>query len=403
MTHPPPAVEVDGHLLARLSSLRSDIDHLDEAIRGLTKWGPQLARPGEMAEIQRRLKPAIVRKLNEHRDALDQLQADEANSPAESWTRLEQLTGKLVPVIAEGLLLVEGAFLRASGFDGGLCRLADCLLDEIAEQAVVPWRRTVLPADREQANPGTWLIGWRFPDFSIWSLPLMAHELGHFATSHLEDASGERPVETLLAGGWTEDEVRRALVPYYHAKELFADAFGAFVLGPAYAASLIWRAFAAGPWSDRGLHPGWGWRVRGALTVLEEIPGCAWAAEQLLEPRWQQSLDAAGAPEPPAKTASAIDAFCWEALSCLKACAPEARFETCQQALTIELHALQRGPHAITKLCRAEGWTDNPGRVVSSILNAVWLHRMRQAWDADVAPAGQSGLDACVLLVDGRD
>ncbi|HLM84887.1 MAG TPA: hypothetical protein VK272_01720 [Solirubrobacteraceae bacterium] len=233
------------HFKARRLSLQEDLERARAAIDGLDCWGTTLARPQEMKLLSRRLTPIFEQGFHGFPERIAETDATFASDPGGAWSELEQLTRELVSRISDTLTLVEGAFLRASGFDNGLCRTADCLLDEIAQQARIHWQRTVLPAEREQARPGAWLIGWRFPDFSIWSLPLMAHELGHYAVDELEDWNRERLARKLLDGGWTEAEELRALVSPTELEELFADAFGAFVLGPAYVACLMWRASPA--------------------------------------------------------------------------------------------------------------------------------------------------------------
>ena len=87
-------------------------------------------------------------------------------------------------------------------------------------------------AARSSTHARSRAIQVRFPASSIWDLPIVAHELGHFVGPALIETVGlrtEHPLDELFAdlGDGTEES-------WSWLQELFADAFAAYVLGPAY-------------------------------------------------------------------------------------------------------------------------------------------------------------------------
>ena len=210
----------------------------------------------------------------------DLTDAAAAADPAKSWADVESVAAQVDHVAEELLLFVEGSLARAAGLEGGACAIVDRLLDSLAK-STVPWERTAIPAAREGTSNRTWIIGIRFADTTIWFLPMVVHEFGHFAVERLEDRFGDRPGTGLLNGTWMDGRfglegqppgampsMARRFFAHPRAHELFADVFAAYTLGPAYAAALMWRATPHRAWEARGDHPPWGARVHAALRAV---------------------------------------------------------------------------------------------------------------------------------------
>lgn len=92
------------------------------------------------------------------------------------------------------LITYGGALVRRAGFDGGLCDLADILLGEIHDAAAGPDLPCIAASD-DAYGPLSTTIRVGFPG-SVWSLPFVAHELGHhLAFRHVRTVS---PLLTVL-------------------------------------------------------------------------------------------------------------------------------------------------------------------------------------------------------------
>jgi len=182
----------------------------------------------------------------------------------------KQLGDAARPVQREMLEFLGGWLIRQRGLDreparpprlhnpsANICQLADRLLQDYARRTGVNWNaRTVLGTDPFLAMD-TDLIRVRFPDWSLWNLPLMAHEFGHLAAR-----SSPEFIEYQ-----SQHPTRRS-----HLDEFFADIFAAYTFGPAFACSVILLQFnPAEAFAERGSHPSHHERVRVILQTLREM------------------------------------------------------------------------------------------------------------------------------------
>ena len=147
----------------------------------------------------------------------------------------------------EGLDLLSGLCLRNEGLDDGLCRFADAIVAEIN------WRQIKAITVPGRGGPGhlTSIIHLRFPEWTVWALPLTAHELWHLgrrSEANQIDESGANEVNSIMddildvlgeekraklkqiAGhNWNNPELQRCL----------GDVFAVHVMGPAFACAAI--------------------------------------------------------------------------------------------------------------------------------------------------------------------
>ncbi len=207
------------------------------------------------------------------REAED-LRANVGNGPlAKRWAEFRTLSGRISDLIGECLAFRVGEATRRMGLDQGLCAVADHLLDEFSDKAEAFWNRLTL-LDRSDLFRGmSQIVRIRFPA-SIWDLPLVAHEYGHFLCLQLtkRDFEGNPtfPFRELLQQwsgdpGFTEREGN-------HFKELFCDAFATYVMGPAFAYAQVHRRFDPTQKTEGSYtHPGDDARVRLILKILEKV------------------------------------------------------------------------------------------------------------------------------------
>ncbi len=99
-----------------------------------------------------------------------------------------------------------------------------------------------VPAGTDEVSERDHVIRLRWPGDGIWTLALALHELGHFVGRRIE------ATEQLDADRWTvlrpwrtfcAAQATRFHRDWYHLHELIADAYAAYVGGPAYLACCV--------------------------------------------------------------------------------------------------------------------------------------------------------------------
>jgi hypothetical protein len=364
------------HLDERIETLLAAVRQLDGLLTKTREAGKSLPSMGELSVIARRHEPILAKTLNPLRTELMALREPTGSSVADRWSRAEWCAEQLGGLAAELLPVAEGALARAAGLDNGLCVLAQRLLDDLGAMTV-PWNRIVIPAPREATSNRSWVIGLPLLDASLWYLPIIVHELGHFAATRLEDQYDQRLGAELLDGSWRKaldvasaSQEKRTALRYDHAQELFADVFAAYCAGPAFAASLMGRAVPAGAWEAAGDHPSWGARMRAVLRTHsrlgELVPAVnrnlSWIADWIAE-EWESAQQAAGRAEIPMPLGAIVDAFTDGAI--------EVMGLTGSTALFRGEGVLETG-----ELLR-EGVPPDGEAALRTVLNAAWAERLR--------------------------
>jgi hypothetical protein len=215
------------------------------------------------------LKGAIERLRERLQTLSDQLrEAHAAEIHARSarwWKELGALRGEAAPLFAECFAYALGPLTRGllwpgEPLDGGLCSIADEMLEELTVPVDRVWsRRTVLSASEFMGDP-VQIIRLRFPVTAIWDLPVAAHEFGHLVGLGPHIA----PAIQCLANGETE-------LNWLH--EHFADVFATWTLGPAFARTCLLTRFDPGgdPNLSSDTHPSDGLRSYAILRTLEAM------------------------------------------------------------------------------------------------------------------------------------
>lgn len=238
--------------------------------------------------------------------------------PAEGWGQLAALQAGGKPLQDETLSFLGSILIRRDGRDceprsltgngagPSLCELADRLLAEYEERTGLAWNSRTILGPGALVDLDTEIIRIRFPDWSLWSLPIVAHEFGHVVARitplfrHLQ----QHYPHTLAA-----DEAGAARLAA-QLEELFADVFAAYSCGPAFAAAMIALHFdPLSAHAPRGDHPTHQQRVDVICHTLEAMEAAsvggpddasfAGVAHRLAQ-LWQESLDSAGTGREPA-------------------------------------------------------------------------------------------------------
>lgn len=223
-----------------------------------------------------------------------QSEVERGKSLKDCWVDFRKIRQACVPLFEESLALVEGALVRGAKLDNGLCQIADALLDELSTKADVAWGRFTILAEGEFFGEMAQIIRLRFPEVSIWNLPIAAHEFGHFVGPELKQPG---PFGTFRYPFQEELKISAQESPqsWSFLHEYFADLFATYTLGPAFACTCILLRFdPMTAFQDTGKHPGYAKRFYMIRKTLEKMNiGSYLGIVNYLDNVWQQSLKAA--------------------------------------------------------------------------------------------------------------
>lgn len=141
----------------------------------------------------------------------------------ESWLKYREALSGCHELFVEYIDLIRGVLMRDAGLDRDLCRIADTIIGTWRFNDHV-WGSISIPAEDERRSMSTaQLIRLGFPEWSVWSLPLIAREFGHvFARKH--DRINSDIDKAKQAGVADEEDLRSCA----------ADVFATSVMGSAY-------------------------------------------------------------------------------------------------------------------------------------------------------------------------
>ncbi|HXT61645.1 MAG TPA: hypothetical protein VN696_01285 [Pyrinomonadaceae bacterium] len=222
-------------------------------------------------ELRKRVGVLFVDKIDEFQKALVELRGLKDNLPEnEAWQSFESIQYDCNTLLEESLSFVQGALARSAGVDFGLCRIADALLAELSHSSDIPWQRFTMLAVGEFFHDMAEIIRIRFPEGSIWNLPIACHEFGHFTEEKLTEryaGQSRNPITDVLAQEKYNDAKNVPLM-----RELYADLFATYALGPAYACTcLLLRFNRAKPYEDTVDHPSGAKRAYFILSALRQL------------------------------------------------------------------------------------------------------------------------------------
>ncbi len=182
-----------------------------------------------------------------------------------------------------------GLTLRDTGFDEDVCKMGDELIKaSLPTLSEEDWHSLTIPAHRESpaASPAR-IIRLGFPEWTIWALPLAAHEFGHVM------AKQSKRLEALIMAG----KPRKRGTSY--REEYAADAIATYTMGPAYAcAAILLRFDPTSAYADQATQPADARRTHAVFTMLEwmnEKDGMASYRSVIdqLRKQWKVALDQA--------------------------------------------------------------------------------------------------------------
>jgi hypothetical protein len=253
--------------LLRIQALRQELDRAEQAIGRIDP------------ELVPRVRAFFDSEIEECRGTLKELageieKAETQKDLRAECLRLDELTRcTCLPLFRECLTLVEGALMRGC-FSRGLCKIADTLLHGLSGRIVgIHWNLFTILSHEEfiPMRDAPEIIRLRFPDVSVWDLPIAAHEFGHFVGFKLEAVlAGEHyhPFLDFIERRCNQDKERCSA----HLHEYFADLFATYTLGPSYVFNCILLRFdPLKAYEESDSHPCQAKRVYWLLKALDEL------------------------------------------------------------------------------------------------------------------------------------
>ena len=331
---------------------------LDRASRSLDSLG-EAAGSALLKRVRGSFDNDIEGRRNRCRDLRQRI--DQGASVEAGWSELDILQRDLSGLLGECLAFVEGALARKGGFDGGLCALADAMLDAVNRRADLGWQRFTLLAAGEFYSTLSGIVRLRFTDSDIWSLPICVHEFGHFAATTHRFAE----FEAIAAREKQKNERYDA-----HLRELFSDMFATYALGPSLAIACALLRFIPSH-DESSTHPSNAERMWCMLRTLEKMDEAE--GEDLLKPitekisaGWAEALKI----DSPTHALSdeeyaRLHPWFLELYDLIEAHAPALRYRTILRARQMYMAFRQGGKSALQE-----------GDDISDVLNAAWLYRL---------------------------
>jgi hypothetical protein len=361
-------------------------DRIDLVSSSLHKAKKLLDHPEVDPALSGRVRGPLIIEIQENLDNLNQLrlEVEEGQALDACWHSFRNFSQQCERVFRECLAFIQGAFLRNAGTDNGLCQVADALLVYLSQKADISWNRFTMLGEGEFFVDMAQIIRLRFLDLSVWTLPIAAHEFGHFVGPEIKvkgaDGKFRHPFEEML-----EKEKQKGQKQFSYLHEHFADLFATYTIGPAFACACILLRFDPGAaYQDKASHPSDAKRLYLIFKMLEKMreedkQGLMSAAYQplinRLEEKWKESLAVQkGAPTLTEEETFSLDDLLEELFFLLKKRPEDLRYKSW---LETEKLAAQLRPS-----------NDLPVKVndditLPDVLNAAWLCRV-QYWHEDV-------------------
>ena len=237
----------------------------------------------------------FVKKIQMNGDRLELLVTNGGSYQVKPWEDLNNLSELWV----EYLDYVAGLSLRHEGLDRGICDIADAMIKELQHYSK---SLGALAIPGREGSVGTLpkIAYLRFPEWTVWSLALAAHELWLIAAKSQADIAkyfyqkvdrGELKRSPSYAK-WTEEEAK-VCTPKTELTRALADAFAVFTIGPAYAYSSL--LLQLDPKKEKDQH-----RAHTILYALDRLnrsdsQQCLDADLKALSRTWEEAVEHAGA------------------------------------------------------------------------------------------------------------
>jgi hypothetical protein len=330
---------------AELRTARHSMERVDLDLETLTNsLGSRCLQLGaEVADLRNRLK--------------------DGHDPREVWIAYEKtLDNGCQELFADYVDFLGGLTLRDTCLDDNVCAITDTLLKEIparVKHLAVPARRPTL------ASALHGLVKLGFPEWTIWSIPLVGYETG---LMHAEQMLGGQVIEHT-----------RDLLPGRSGtarQTLFAEAYAAYTVGPAYGCAAMLLRFQPNHDVPSELAPSDVERAAVILGVLRHINDNSAGFRDVVDRTreyWQEAVTHLGGEAAVDKAMTELRPFA-QAVADRLGAGETAGFDARQWTVVGELATLLRGQ--LQPGSRAPKGVD-----VRVLLNGAWTARLTDPMD----------------------
>lgn len=324
--------DADPILAARVDALHQNLDRVRASLELVDRLAPGDTIMPE--DLRNKVRWQVELLVNDWGNELGQIRDVLANgSSAEqlcgAWSRYQQLQDQSQELFAGCLELIGGCAFRQN-LNNENEKQVWAIADRLIVDAAVDLNGSpgdpylAIPALQEALSiSSVRTVRLRFPEWTVWSLPLLAYDLGHVAITDyriqleksktpLQDVldaqtqaeldHDEQHQQELKAGASNEAkerQIRRAGKWARHRlRVLLADALATHWMGPAYVCAAVRLRFD--PASAFSSRPSYDERLRFVITRLRDVASRSEETDVVtkLESEWNDAVERADPPRP---------------------------------------------------------------------------------------------------------
>lgn len=265
----------DPVLMSRLEALWNNLNVVSEKLRS-SAWRSEQPEPGMRAELLAEslwtgLETTLVRQIDARKDRLkeveeelDRAASNDHAALTAAWVRYAKIQRDSQSLMRECFGIIGTLAIRNNDLDERMLYVADELIRDCLVLSTGDTYYYLLVHGMEDTFSKTRarIIRLRFPEWTIWDLPLAAHELGHVVLAETEDQESLQDDDDLkvltrflgnqrdsLVGqdaelnqrhqSGSEGTIEAEQLAESRVRVFLADAFATYTMGPAYACSAI--------------------------------------------------------------------------------------------------------------------------------------------------------------------
>jgi hypothetical protein len=196
-------------------------------------------------EIKKLLKPGNEEAPSEaglQSEIKEEMGNEEA--PSEAWKCYNRILRESQSLLRECLEIIGSLAIRNKDLDQKILYLSDELMRDCLRltTGTLEYYLTVHGLDDTFPATKAYIIRMRFPEWTIWDLPLIAHELGQVSIAIIL-AQEQTELRYLTSFLTNQKNLKAVSQNAGRVRKFVADALATFTMGPAYACSAICLRF----------------------------------------------------------------------------------------------------------------------------------------------------------------
>lgn len=203
-----------------LIEIKDQIKSLEEQSKKTEIWLKKLLETEVSGKIE-----TLLERIYTAQGKLERQQENNGESINSLWDEVRQIDEDSQKIFTEYIEFLSGLAMRGAGLDSEICNFADNLISQITEYPIlkgpIKYSLTIPARHEARENSPAGLIRVGFPEWTIWTLPLVISEYGYILVRKIP------ALRQYIDGAEPKN------------RHLVVDAFATFILGPAYACAVI--------------------------------------------------------------------------------------------------------------------------------------------------------------------